>query len=125
MDFNNYNSYDIVFDVKSLSNLKEGFPIIYSETLQEQYNKLIKKNIIVITAIGNSNKGKTFILSKICESNLPSGHITKGISIKYHPNFLKNEDSNKRYVKRYIILDIEGSEKGITISNEDKNELIN
>ena len=111
MDFNNYNSYDIVFDLKSLSKLKEGFPIIYSKTLKDKYDELKKEDVYVITAIGNSNKGKTYILSKIFEAELPFGHSTKGISIKYINN------------KKYIIIDTEGSGKSIKISNEDKNEI--
>ncbi len=43
--------------------------------------------------------------------------------MKYHQKSFKENDSDKRYIKRYIILDTEGSEKGITISNEDKNEI--
>ena len=58
MNFDNY--YDIILDLKSLSNLKEGFPIIYSKQLIEEY-----KDVCLITAIGNSNKGKTYILSKL------------------------------------------------------------
>ena len=118
MDFNSYNSYDIVFDLKSLSNLKEGFPIIYSKIIKEQFDEIKEERGIVVTAIGNSNKGKTYILSKIFEIKLPFGS-TKGISIKYPHNFFTKKNSNQRFV----IIDTEGSEKAITISDEDKNEI--
>ena len=116
MNFDDY--YNIIFDLKSLSKLKEGFPIIYSKTLKDKYDELKEKDGVMITAIGNSNKGKTYILSKIFETELPFNHSTKGISIKYVNNTFK-KDSNKKYV----ILDTEGSEKSIKISNEDKNEI--
>ena len=53
--------YDIILDLKSISKLKEGFPIIYSEAGKEKYNELKEKGGVMITAIGNSNKGKTYI----------------------------------------------------------------
>ena len=110
--------YDIILDLKSISKLKEGFPIIYSEAGKEKYNELKEKGGVMITAIGNSNKGKTYVLSKIFETKLPFGHSTKGISIKYINNTFEKDST-----KKYIILDTEGSEKSIKISNEDKNEI--
>ena len=51
----------------------------------ESYEKLKNEKIIKIGVIGNSNKGKSFILSKISKINLPSGTSirTEGLSIKY------------------------------------------
>ena len=116
MNFDNY--YDIILDLKSLSNLQEGFPIIYSEKGKEKYDAWNNKKVCMISAIGNSNKGKTYILSKIFETELPFGHTTKGISIKYPDNiFIKHP------FDRHIILDTEGSGKSIKISDEDKNEI--
>ena len=113
------NSYDCILDLKSLSNLKEGFPIIYSKIIKEQFDEIKEERGIVVTAIGNSNKGKTYILSKIFEIKLPFGYSTKGISMKYLQKSFKKNDSNQRIV----IIDTEGSEKGMIISDKDKNEI--
>ena len=88
MNFDDY--YNIILDLKSLSKLKEGFPIIYSKTLKDKYDELKEKEGVMITAIGNSNKGKTYILSKIFEAELPFSHSTKGISIKYVKNSIES-----------------------------------
>ncbi len=119
MDFDCENSYDIIFDLKSLSKLDEGFEIIYSKEGKGKCDELRDIKDIIISAIGNTNKGKTYILSKIFETKLPFGYSTKGISMKYLQKSFKENNSNKNY----IILDTEGSEKGITLSNEDKNEI--
>ena len=111
--------YDIVLDLKSLSNLKEGFPIEYTEKGRDRINELKEQKGCVITAIGNSNQGKSFILSKISEFKIPSGyHInTHGLSILFPDNLTK--DSNKRF----IILDTEGSQNAITINDEKRKEI--
>ena len=117
MDFNDW--YDISLELSSLSKLKEGFPIIFfSEKGKYKYDKSKEREkVCVITAIGNSNTGKTYILSKISEIKLPFGHSisTRGISIKYPESILK-QDTNQRYV----IVDTEGSDNAITISEEDR-----
>ncbi len=113
-----YNLYDVVLELNSLSKLKDGFPIIYNtEKGKQKVDELKKKDGIAITAIGNSNQGKSFILSRISEIVIPSSHSvnTKGLSIIFPDNLSKN-DSNKRY----IILDTEGSQNAITISEEDR-----
>ena len=113
-----YNLYDVVLELNSLSKLKDGFPIIYNtEKGKQKVDELKEKDGIAITAIGNSNQGKSFILSRISEIEIPSSHSvnTKGLSIIFPDNLSKN-DSNKRY----IILDTEGSQNAITISEEDR-----
>ena len=51
----------------------------------ENYQKYKKMKVIKIGIIGNSNKGKSFILSKLSKIKLPSGADirTEGLSIKY------------------------------------------
>ena len=97
--------YDIIFDLKSLSDLKKGFPIYYTEKGRNKIDKFKNENCTVITAIGNSNQGKSFILSKITEFPIPSGHHvnTHGLSILFPDNLIKELN------KRFIILDIVGS----------------
>ena len=83
--------YDIIFKIKSLSKIKEGFQILYSQTGKEKYEEFKEKNSSIITAIGNSNQGKSFILSKIIEKGIPNGHCinTEGLSIFFVDDFSK------------------------------------
>ena len=60
---------------------------------KENYEKYKNEQIIRIGIIGNENKGKTTILRKLSDFNLPTGYSikTEGLSIKYpelkeHPN---------------------------------------
>ena len=56
-----------------------------NENAKKDYENFKNGRIIKIGVIGNSNKGKSFILSKISKINLPSGTSvrTEGLSIKY------------------------------------------
>lgn len=52
----------------------------------ELYEKRSEQNTIVVSVIGNYNKGKTWLLSKLCElNNIPFGFsvTTEGISFVY------------------------------------------
>ena len=50
-----------------------------------KYEEFKKDKVVKIGVIGNSNKGKSFILSKFSKFNLPSGMSikTQGLSIKF------------------------------------------
>ena len=111
--------YDIVLDLQSLSNLKEGFKIYYSEKERNKINEYKYEGVCVITAIGNSNQGKSYILSKIFEFNVPSGyHVnTHGLSIIFLDDLIR--ESNKRF----IILDTLGSQNEIKIDYEKRKEI--
>ena len=86
---------------------------------KKSFNK--KQKNIIIGVIGNSNKGKSFLLSKISKTFLPSGYSirTEGLSIKY-PDLKENEN------KKIILLDSAGLEtpvlKNNYIINEDEKE---
>ena len=111
--------YDIVLNLKSLDNLTEGFPIEYTENGRNKIKSLKEEKGCVITAIGNSNKGKSYILSKISDFKIPIGYhvTTRGLSILF-PNNLTKESN-----RRYIILDTEGSQNAITIDEEKRKEI--
>ena len=115
--------YDVVLNLESLSRLKEGFSVEYTEKGKKKIEDLKKNKGIVITAIGNSNQGKSYILSKISDINIPKGHSinTKGLSIAFPDNLTDEKDKDTN--KRYIILDTEGSQNAITISDDDRNEI--
>lgn len=95
--------YDIIFDIDSLDGLKEnGWIFQISQDSLDKYDK--KKNLrnTVVSVIGNKNKGKSFILSKIGKKDIPTGHniTTKGLSAIY-PDYEN---------KNIILLDTAGFE---------------
>ena len=109
--------YDTIIDFDSLkiSCEEKGFKILFSENGYKNYEKRKKQNSTIVGVIGNANKGKSYILSKISNEELPRGYSvsTKGISVKYP----------KIEIRPFIILDSAGSETPL-IKNSD-NEYIN
>ena len=85
--------YDIIIKIDSIQNLVYGWDISMIDKGKNNYDKYKDKPIIRIGAIGNENKGKSTILKKLSDFNLPTGYSikTEGLSIKYpeisdHPN---------------------------------------
>jgi ABC-type antimicrobial peptide transport system ATPase subunit len=76
-----------------------------SERAQHNYQSFKNEKIIKIGVIGNSNKGKSFILSKLSKIVLPSGTSirTEGISVKY-------PDLDLFSNRRIVLLDSAGLE---------------
>ena len=76
---------DVIIKINSIKNLTEGWEISMNKQGEENYEKFSKKPIIRIGVIGNENKGKTTILKKISDFDLPTGYSikTEGLSIKY------------------------------------------
>ena len=84
--------YDVIVDIKSIKGIKEGWKIKMNRKGEELYLKCKHNKCLKIGVIGNKNKGKSFLLSKISNTKLLSGsHIeTEGISIKYHDSKYKS-----------------------------------
>ena len=87
-----------------------------SKKAKENYDKLKSDKVIRIGVIGNANKGKSFILSKISEIELPTGTSikTEGLSIKY-PELEKYKE------RKIVLLDSAGLETPV-LNENDKNE---
>ena len=80
------NFYDVIVSINSILDIsKGGWNIKLSERFQKEYKNMIKDKTLKIGIIGNSNKGKSFILSKLSKIDLPAGTSikTEGLSIKY------------------------------------------
>ena len=62
-----------------------GWEICFSEEGKKNYEKYKKENIIAVSVMGESNRGKSFLLEKICNIEVPKGFTekTEGISVKY------------------------------------------
>ena len=112
-----YDFYDIIINIKSIKDINKGWEIKMNERGENNYKLYKNKEIIKIGVIGNANKGKSFILSKLSKINLPSGTSirTEGLSIKY-PDL---EDFKNRKI---VLLDSIGLETPILREN---NVLIN
>ena len=77
--------YDVIIDIKSIKDICNGWEIKMSKRAEEKYKNLANEKIIKVGVIGNSNKGKSFLLSKLSKIDLPSGTSirTEGLSVKY------------------------------------------
>ena len=101
--------YDLVIKIDSFRNLKKkeqgdyGCDILYSKDFD--YDKRTKEELVRIGVVGNGNRGKSFILSKLTNFKVPSGFSikTEGISLKY-PD-MKTKDG-----KGMVIIDSAGFE---------------
>ena len=91
--------YDVIIDIKSIKDIFNGWKIKKSKRAEENYENIKKDKVLKVGIIGNSNKGKSFILSKISKITLPSGTSirTEGLSIKY-------PEINEKYKNRKIVL---------------------
>lgn len=100
--------YDVIIDINSILNLKEGWEVEMTKEGESKYDEFKNQELIRIGDVGNVNKGKTYVLSKLSKIKLPSGTSisTKGISVKY-PDL---KDNSKR---KYILLDSAGLETPI------------
>ena len=104
------NFYDVVIDINSITSVStEGWNIKFNPKILEKFKEEIKKkkekeekkekenkekekqeeneeqNTITLGVLGNNNKGKSFLLSRISQIKLLTGTSieTKGLSIKY------------------------------------------
>ena len=117
---NSTKIYDIIININAMKSLldkgwKEEFP-----NDKKIYDDKKDKESVIVSVIGNANKGKSFILAKLSDINLPSGFEiqTKGLSVKYPT--IEN--------KNIILLDTAGFqtplvENDVYILSEDKDTL--
>ena len=108
------NFYDIVIDIKSVKDIREGWKIKMSEKGKNNYEKYKKEKVLKIGVIGNANKGKSYILSRISKIDFPSGTSirTEGLSIKYPE--LKGFENRK-----IVLLDSAGLETPVLREKDD------
>jgi hypothetical protein len=97
--------YDVIIHIDSIKDINKGWKVEFNEKTKEKYESFKNQKMIKIGVIGNSNKGKSFLLSKISKIKLPSGTSirTEGLSIKY-PDLEKFKD------RKIALLDSAGLE---------------
>ena len=111
--------YDVIVHIDSIKDINKGWKIEMNEIGEKNYKKFKTEKILKIGVIGNANKGKSFLLSKISKMDLPSGMSikTEGLSIKY-PDI-------EKYINRKIaLLDSAGLETPVLLSEEILDEKI-
>ena len=98
--------YDIIINVNSIKDICKGWEIKMSENAKKNYQQFKEVKNLKIGVIGNANKGKSFLLSKISNHYLPSGTSirTEGLSVKYL------EFDSKQEGKKIVLLDSAGLE---------------
>ena len=76
--------YDMIINIDSLKTQKLGWEI----TINEKTKNLLKEisDCSLVGFVGREKIGKTYLLNKLCEFDLPSGTNTntRGLSLKYH-----------------------------------------
>ena len=97
--------YDLIININSIKEMNTGWDIKMNEKGKSRFEEYKKEDALIIGIIGNSNKGKSFLLSKISKINLPNGTNikTEGLSIKY-PELEKFKN------RKIVLLDSEGFE---------------
>ena len=105
--------YDIIVPIQSIKDISKGWEIKLSDRFKNNYQKLINEEALRIGIIGNSNKGKSFFLSKLSKMDLPSGSSikTEGLSIKY-------PDLKEYPNRRIVLLDSAGLETPVLLNND-------
>ena len=110
--------YDVIVHIDSIKDINKGWKIEMNQNCEQNYQKYKNEKVIKIGVIGNANKGKSFILSKISKMQFPSGFSikTEGLSIKY-------PDTKLFYNRRIALLDSAGLETPVLISDENQNNI--
>ena len=96
--------YDVIIDITSIKKLNNpGWKIIYNTE-----ENIEKKNWIVVSVLGNSNRGKTYLLQKLSGNKLFCGYQveTKGLSLKLRGD--------------HIFLDTAGTNTPLLVENNKK-----
>ena len=103
--------YDVIVPIQSIKDITKGWEIKISERYKKNFEYFISEKALIIGIIGNSNKGKSFILSKLSQIMLPSGTSikTEGLSIKY-------PDLTDFPNRRIVLLDSAGLETPVLSS---------
>ena len=110
--------YDVIVSIQSIKDIIKGWNIKLSKEFEKNYKSNISEKILKIGVIGNSNKGKSFILSNLSKIPLPSGTYikTEGLSIKY-------PDCKKFKNRKIALLDSAGLETPVIKENNKNDEI--
>ena len=110
--------YDIIINIKSIKDINKGWEIKSNEKGKKQYMEKKNEPVLKIGVIGNADKGKSFLLSKISKIDLPSGPSisTEGLSIKY-------PDLEGYEYRKIVLLDSAGLETPVIKETKENNNV--
>ena len=111
------NFYDIIVDIDSLRHMIKGWKVKFTEIGKKNYDIMKDKEVLIVGVVGNRNRGKSFVLSKLSNVDLPVGASfkTEGISIKY-PKMEEGKEA------KYILMDSAGFENALLETDEFTND---
>ena len=112
--------YDIVICINSVKSInKEGWEVKFDEKGRKKYESHKNKDSIIIGVLGNNNKGKSFLLTRLSKIKLLSGTSinTEGLSVKY-------PDLKGYKGRKIILLDSAGLETPVLKKTDMENKKI-
>ena len=120
---NKQNLYDLEININSILGFLKGWDITFGKNGKEKYEKAKKNREKIFSVIGNKNKGKSFLLSKIVGRDLPNGFsvTTKGLSISF-PTGMDNIALFDSVGFESPLLEIDGDEYRLKSGNENKDK---
>ena len=71
INFTDFN--DVIIGINSIKEINKGWEVKMSKRALKKYEEFKNENTVKIGVIGNSKKGKSYLLSKISGINLPFG----------------------------------------------------
>lgn len=121
--------YDAIYSCESLNQLfDKGWDyVLYKDYIIRIDGPEELKKFCPLCAIGESNKGKTFILNLLTNNVLKSGveYKTLGISCKFTSFNEGNEDDDDLSEKRYLLFDTAGRSEPLLIDPKEKKKYNN
>ena len=69
--------YDIIVDIDSLRHMIKGWKVKFTEIGKKNYEIMKDKEVLIVGVVGNRNRGKSFVLSKLSNVNLTDGSSIK------------------------------------------------
>jgi hypothetical protein len=115
--------YDAIFKCESINTLfKKGWNYLLTEKFEKRIkNKNIK--ICPMCFLGETNKGKTFIINLLTNKNLESGseYRTEGISCKFSNfEYSNNEINDSDEPEKFLLFDTAGRSEPLLIEPDEK-----
>ena len=75
--------YDVIVYINSIKDINKGWKININEQAKQRLEEFKNEDVLKIGILGNSNNGKTFLLSKLSKFNLSFVIKTEGLCIKF------------------------------------------
>ena len=122
--------YDAIFKCESINKLYQNkwTYTLYNRFVERLQKKNEDKKFCTICLIGETNKGKTFLLNLLTDNELQSGteYRTVGLSCKFTDfSFEKNmEEEENQKEKKFLIFDSAGRSEPLLIDPDEKQDLV-